>query len=84
MANISVEMVLGMLFLTLNNADIQIAKKKLIWKSYTIAKVLLITKRVELIDKKKFAIVALDEKPETFVIHVTSIVSISVYPDRKA
>ena len=31
------------------------------------------TKRVELINKKKFAKVALDEKSETFVIHVASL-----------
>ena len=60
-------------FLTLSNADIQFVEKKLTWRSYTTAKALLTIKWIELIDKKEFAKVALDENSETFVIHVTSL-----------
>ena len=73
-----------MLFLIFSNINIQFAEKKSTWRSYTIAKVLPTTKRVELIDKKKFAKVVLDENSETFVAYMTFIALISVYPDRKA
>ena len=40
LANIGIKIVLGMLFPTLNNTDVQVAKKKLIWKIYTTKKAL--------------------------------------------
>ncbi len=56
LADTSIEVVLGMPFLTLSNADIEFAKQgKLIWRSYTIAKALPTTSLFELIDKKEFA-----------------------------
>ena len=73
LATTSMEVVLGMLFLTLRNADIQLAKKKLIRRSYTAAEALLTTKRVEFIDKKEFTKAALDEEFEIFVMHVTAL-----------
>ena len=73
LADISAEVVLGMPFLTLSNADVQFVKKELTWRSYTTAKALQTTKRVELINKKEFAKAALDEKSETFVVHVTAL-----------
>ena len=54
LANISTEVVLGLPFLTLSNADVQFLEKKLTWRSYTTAKALPTTKQVELIDKKEF------------------------------
>ena len=82
------EVVLGMLFLTLSNADIQFVEKELTWKSYTAALALPTTKRVELIDKKKFAKVALDEESETFVVHVaalkTPLAGMTIYSSQKA
>ena len=68
-----------MLFLTLNNANVQFIEKKLIWRFYITAEALPTTKRVELIDKKKFAKKALNENFETFVTYVTSLASISVH-----
>ena len=65
------EVVLGMPFLALNNADIQFAEKELTWRFYTTAEALPTTKQIELIDKKEFAKPALDEESETFVVHVT-------------
>ena len=62
-----------MLFLTFNNLNIQFAEKKLTWKSYTTDEALPISHWVELIDKKKFAKVALDENVKAFVVHVASL-----------
>ena len=84
LADISVEVVLGMLFLTLSNADIQFAKKELIWRSYTAAEALPTTKRVEIIDKKEFTRAALDEHVEAFVMHVTFLSTMAIYPAREA
>lgn len=62
-----------MLFLTFSNTNIQFAEKELIWRSYSITKVLSTTKWVELIDKKKFAKTVLDKESETFVVYVTAL-----------
>ena len=85
LADISAEVVLGMPFLTLSNADVQFVEKELTWRTYTTAEALPTTKRVELIDKKEFAKVALDENSETFVIYVASLdLAPEIHPDRKA
>ena len=85
LADISAEIVLGMPFLTLSNADVQFVEKELTWRSYTTAEALPTTKWVELINKKKFAKVALDEKSETFVIYVASLnLTPGIHPDRAA
>ena len=73
LAETSMEVVLGMPFLALSNADIQFAEKELTWRSYTAAEALPTTKRVELIDKKEFAKTSLDEKSETFVVHIAAL-----------
>ncbi len=73
LADISIEVILGMPFLTFSNADIQSAKKELVWRSYVTAEALLTTKRVELIDSRGFAAAALDKNKETFGVHVASI-----------
>ena len=85
LANISAEVVLGMPFLTLSNADVQFVEKELTWRSYTTAEALPTTKRVELINKKEFAKAALDEKSETFVAHVASLnLAPGIHLDRAA
>ena len=86
LADLSVEVVLGMPFLTLSNANIQFAQKELTWRSYTTAEALPTTKRVEIIDRKEFAKAALDEHVEAFVVHVTSLSlnSMSIHPAREA
>ena len=73
LADISREVVLSMLFLILNNTDIQFAEKKLTWRSYIVVEVLPTTKRVEFINKKEFAKAALDENSKTFVVYVLSL-----------
>ena len=72
LADINEKIVLGMLFLILNNVDIQFVEKELTWRSYTTTEALPTTKRIELINKKEFVKMALDENSETFVIYVTS------------
>ena len=44
LADISIEVVLGILFLTFSNADVQFAEKKLIWRIYTTEEALLTTR----------------------------------------
>ena len=85
MADISAEVVLGMPFLTLSNADVQFVEKELTWRSYTTAEALPTTKWVELINKKEFTKAALDEKSETFVIYVAALnLTPGIHPDRAA
>ena len=85
LADISAEVVLGMPFLTLSNADVQFVEKELTWRSYTTVEALPTIKRVELINKKEFAIAVLDENSKTFVVHVASLSStaLNVYPSRR-
>ena len=83
LADISMEVVLGMPFLTLSNADVQFVKKELTWRSYITAKALPTIKRVELIDKKEFAKVALDENSKTFVVYVASL-DLRIHLDKEA
>ena len=79
------EVVLDMPFLILSNVDVQFVKKEHTWKTYTTAKALPTIKQVELIDKKEFGKTALDEKSETFVIHVVSLnLTPGIHPDKAA
>ena len=73
LADINVEVMLWISYLTISNTNVSFSDQELIRRSYTTAKALFSIKRVELIDKKKFAKTALDEKIETFVIYVTSL-----------
>ena len=79
------EVVLGILFLALSNINIQFAEKELIWKSYTTVKAVQTTKWIELINKKEFVEVALDENFKTFLIYMASLnVAPSIHLDRVA
>lgn len=73
LADINIEMVLKIFFLTLFNVDIRFAEKKFKWKSYTIAEALHITKKVELINKKEFVTIAMDKTFKTFVIDIATL-----------
>ena len=79
-ANVSPEVVFGMLFLTLSGADIDFLSQELRWRTYTTKEVLPTTRRVELVDKKEFAFAALNPEHETYVVHVTSL---DVHPSRE-
>lgn len=86
LTDISIEVVLGMLFWTLSNVNIQFAKRKLTKSFYTIAKALPTIIRVELINKKKFAKAALDAKSKTFEIYVAKLQApeITIYSSQTA
>lgn len=45
--------------------------KELTWRSYTIAEVLFITGKMDLIGKQKFAKMIIDKNFETLVIYIT-------------
>ena len=81
MAITRIEVVLGMLFLTLSNADIQFAERRLVWRTYSAAEALPTTRRIEIIGKKEFAAAALNEEDETFVVHMAalSVVDLSIH-----
>ncbi len=84
LANTSMEVVLGIPFLALSNADFQFSAEKLTWRTYTAAKALPTTSRVELIDKREFARAALDKKSETFVIHISALEATTIHPSQAA
>ena len=52
LANTSMDVVLGMPFFTLSNADIRFAKRKLVWRRYTAAEAMPTTRRAEINDKE--------------------------------
>ena len=70
MADTKFEVILGMPFLKISNADIAFGEETLTWKSYTTNEALPTTERVRLVDPKEFVIVALDTDSKTFVVHV--------------
>ncbi len=80
------KVVLGMLFLIFNNADFQFDAEKLTWRSYTATKALPTTSRVEHIDKREFAKVAMDKNSKTFVVHMSAldVAESLIYPFRTA
>ena len=75
MANVSPEVVLGMLFLTLSGANIDFLGWELWWRTYTTEEALSTIKCVELVDKKEFAAATRDPESETFVIYIASLSS---------
>ena len=79
------DVVLSMHFCILNNADVQFAKKKLSWRTYTIEEALSTTRRIKIIDQKKLAKATLDKDVETIVVHVSSLRSkMTIYPAKEA
>ena len=80
LAHIGLEVVLGMLFLTLSKADIRFADRELVWRTYTAAEVLPMTRKVEIIGKKEFAMAALNADNETFVMHVAALAEPTTMP----
>ena len=69
-ANVSPEVVFGMLFLTLSGVDVDFLGRKLRWRTYSTEEALPTTKHVELVGKKEFATATFDPEHETYVVHV--------------
>ncbi len=87
LAESSIEVVLGIPFLSLNNVNVKFAELgKLTWRLYTVAEALKTISQVELIDKKEFAKVAMDENSETFGVHMSAldVAESSIYLSRAA
>ena len=80
LANIGLEVILGMFFLTLSKADIRFVEHELVWRTYTAAEALPTTRRVEIIDKREFAAAALNADDETFVVHVAALAEPTTMP----
>ena len=64
----------GCFFSSFSRADVQFTKWEFVQKTYTGMEALPTTKRVEIIHKKEFALVALNADNKTFVIHVVALV----------
>ena len=62
-----------MLFLTINDADINFLDREVRWRTYIKYEALPTTRYIELVEMKEFAAVALDLEYETFVVYVTSV-----------
>ena len=70
-----------MFFLTFSNTDIRFAEQELVWKTYSAAKALPTTRKVEIIGKKQYAAAVINKKDKTFKIHMAalSVVDSSIY-----
>ena len=69
-ADTKFEVILGMPFLKISNADVSFGKGTLTWKTYTTNEALPTTERVQIVDPKEFVIAALDVNSKTFVVHM--------------
>ena len=72
-ANVSLKVVLEILFLTLSGVDVDFSGRELRWRTYTTKEALQTTRHVELVGKKEFAAEALNPEYETYVVHVASL-----------
>ncbi len=87
LADVKSDIVLGMPFLIISNADIDFQARDLQWRSYTIGDILPTTRRFELIKKKEFETTALDPGHEAFVVHLATFSvnsSDEMHPSRRA
>ena len=69
-ADTKFEVILGMPFLKISNADVSFGQRTLTWRTYTTNEALPTTEQVQIVDLKEFVIAALDIDSETFVVHV--------------
>lgn len=78
--DISIKPILEILFLSLGNIDIWFAEiGEFILRNYTITEALSTTQRVVIINKKKFAKLALDRNAEILVVHIAFLLALSIY-----
>lgn len=75
------EVVLGMLFFSLSNANVRFTKRKLVWRRYAMTKALVMKKRVKFVNCKEFTVTALDYKQKTFIVYIALLgVENTVHP----
>ena len=73
--------------LTISNANIDFQARDLQWRFYTTKYILLITRQVKLIRKKKFAAAAFNLEHKIFIVHIVILnidSSDEIYPSKKA
>ena len=74
-------MILEIFFFFFSNADVKFAElEKLIWKTYTAVEALSTTSWIKLISKRKFAKTALDKNFEIFIVHISALKAMTIYP----
>ena len=80
------EVILGISFLKLSNADVLFSEGTLKWKFYTTIEALPTTKQIQLVDPKEFIIAALDADSKTFIVYMAiwEREKMAMDPDRKA
>ncbi len=86
LADVKPDVVLGMPFLIMSNADIGFQARDLQWRFYTTRNVLTTTRQIELIGKKEFTVEALNLEHKAFVIYVVAFsldLGDEVYPLKK-
>ena len=80
LANIGLEIVLGMYFPTLSKTNIRFMERELVWRTYTAAEILLTNRRVEIIEKKEFAAAGMNVDDEIFVVHIGPLAEPTTMP----
>ena len=69
-ADTKFEVILGMPFLNISNADVSFGEGIFTWRTYITNEALPIIEQVEIVDPKEFVIAVLDVDSETFVVYV--------------
>ena len=75
MTNVSPGVVLGMLFLTLGDTNVDFSSQELYWKTYITKEAFPATKRIELVGKIEFLAAAFNPEHETYIVYVASLSS---------
>lgn len=84
-ANIAMEVVLEIPFLTFNKLKMNFADRKLNWKTYISNETLPKTQQVEIINQKNFMAAALALEKKTFIIYIAYLRSkMSIYLAQEA
>ncbi len=87
LADVKPDIMLGIPFLIICNANIDLQARNLQWRFYTTRDILSTTWQVELIEKKEFVVVALTLEHEAFVVHVAALnvnLGDEVHPSKRA
>ena len=79
-ANIGLEVILKISFLTFSKANIWFAEQKFVEKTYTAAKTLPIIGQVEIIRNEKFIVAVLDANNKIFIVHIVTLEELKIMP----
>ena len=73
LANIGLNVILGMPLLTFSRADVWFAERKFVWKTYTAVETIPMTRKVEIINKTEFVVAALNPDNRIFAVHIAAL-----------